>query len=91
MDMSGEPEEILRSPQTTDTTQIPMETQPSAPPEDYAADPKGLTPAGSEPEDNSRILQLASIAQYRAKRRIAMAEKTRRYEQLEPAFSARKS
>ena len=87
--MSGEPEEILRRPMTADTTQIPSETQTPASPEDGAADPKGLAPAGSGPEVNSRILQLASIAQYRAKRRIAMAEKTR--EQLEPAFPTRKS
>ena len=86
--MSGEPEEILRRPQTVDAAQIPSETQPASP-EDDAADAKGLAPAGSELEDNSRILQLASIAQYRAKRRIATAEKTR--EQLEPAFPDRKS
>lgn len=87
--MSGEPEEILRRPMTADTTQIPSETQTPASPENDATDPKRLAPAGSEPEDNSRILQLASIAQYRAKRRIAMGEKTR--EQLEPAFPDRKS
>ena len=89
--MSGEPEEILRRPQTVDTAQISSEIQPPVSSENDAANPKGLAPAGSEPGGNSRILQLASIAQYRAKRRIAMAEKTRRYEQLEPAFSARKS
>ena len=87
--MSGEPEEILRRPQKVDATQIPSEIQTPASPEDDTPDAKGLAPAGSEPEDNSRILQLASIAQYRAKRRIAMAEKTR--EQLEPAFPDRKS
>lgn len=87
--MSGEPEEILRRPQTVDTAQISSETQPPASSENDAAESKGLIRARSEPEDNSRILQLASIAQYRAKRRIAMAEKTR--EQLEPAFPDRKS
>jgi hypothetical protein len=85
--MSGDPEEILHR-RTADIVQIPSETQPASP-EDDAADAKGLAPADSELEDNSRILQLASIAQYRAKRRIAMAEKTR--EQLEPAFPDRKS
>ena len=89
--MSGEPEEILRRPMTANTTQIPIETQPAVWPDDDAADSKGLAPAGSEPEDNSRILQLASIAQYRAKRRIATAEKARQCEQLEPGFPVRKS
>ena len=87
--MSGEPEEILRRPQTVDAAQIPSETQPRMSSENDAAELKGLLRARSEPEDNSRILQLASIAQYRAKRRMAMAQKTR--EQLEPAFPDRKS
>jgi hypothetical protein len=89
--MSGEPEEILPPTQTVDTAQIPIESQPPASPEDDAADSKGAAPAGSEPQDNSRILQLASIAKYRTTRRTAMAERTRRCEQLEPAFPARKS
>ena len=89
--MSGEPEEILRRPMTAETTQIPSETQTQASSENDAANPKGFAPAGSEPEDNSRILQLASIAKYRATRRTAMAERTRRCEQLEPASPVRKS
>ena len=90
-DMPGEPETILRRPRTVDKTQTAIENQTPTAPGDDAPESKRLSLAGSEPEDNSRILQLASIAQYRAKRRMAMAEKTRQCEQLEPAFSARKS
>ena len=89
--MPGEREKILRRPRAADKTQIPTGTQTTTPPGDHADESKWLTLAGSEPGDNSRILQLASIAQYRAKRRIAMAKKTRRGEQLEPAFPVRKS
>lgn len=88
--MPVEHETVLRRPRAADKTKIPTETQ-TPPPGDDADESKGLTLAGSEPGDNSRILRLASIVQYRAKRRVAMAEKSRRCEQLEPAFTVRKS
>jgi hypothetical protein len=60
--MLGEPEKILRHQGTLDKTQILIENR----------NPTSLEYVSV---DNSRVLRLASIAQYRTKRRIAIAEK----------------
>ncbi len=61
--MLGEPEKILRHQEILDKTQILVENRNLTSLEYYVS------------VDNSRVLRLSSIAQYRTKRRIAIAEK----------------
>jgi len=76
-----QPEEILRDPQTLDHMQTPVAERGPASLGDCVFQSKRFTLTGKDPRDNSRILRLASIAQYRRKRRMMTAEKAGRSEQ----------
>ena len=72
--MLGKPKKILRQPLTLEKTQTSVENRkPTL--EDQVSESRRFVRTEGDPGENSRVLRLASIARYRAKRRTTTAEK----------------
>ena len=79
--MSHESEKIVSQTQKFEEAQTVVESRRSLPLEAYVSRSKRPIRIGGEIGANSRVLQLASIARYRTKRRMTIAERAGRSEQ----------
>ena len=73
--VSDESEKTVSETQKFDKVEPAVESRGSLPLENYVSESKGLIRIGGEMGANSRVLRLASIAQYRTKRRMTIVEK----------------
>jgi hypothetical protein len=89
--VSNKSEKIARQTQKLEKSEPVIESRGSPPPEDHVTESKGLSRIGSGMEANSRVLRLASIVQYRTKRRVTTAARAGRSQHQGSALLATNS
>lgn len=76
-----ESEKIVSQTQKFENVEPAVECRGSLPLKSYVSESKGLIRIGDEMGANSRVLRLASISQYRTKRRMTIAKRSGHSEQ----------